>query len=115
MTLYISATTNCPDLMIDYIEVKLRSGEEISLSWDESDIDRIDEDFSSRHKGVYFDEEYANGRLRDLDGMEVIGIQLYSDVMDHVSLVIHEMEFEDGDDRMIFREPYSVFGDDANG
>ena len=40
MTLYLEATTTIPDLFIDYIEVRLASGESASLNWDESEIYR---------------------------------------------------------------------------
>ena len=38
MTLYLEATTTIPDLFIDYIEVRLASGESASLNWDESEM-----------------------------------------------------------------------------
>ena len=34
MRLYLTAKTSIPDLFIDYIQVKLKSGEEVSLNWD---------------------------------------------------------------------------------
>ena len=37
MRLYLTAKTSIPDLFIDYIQVKLKSGEEVSLNWDYSD------------------------------------------------------------------------------
>ena len=33
MTLYLEAATTIPDLFIDYIEVRLTSGESASLNW----------------------------------------------------------------------------------
>ncbi len=57
MILFVSATTNCPDLFIDYIEVKLKTGECVSLNWDESEICREGEEYETRYKGVYFGEE----------------------------------------------------------
>ena len=62
MRLYINAKTNISDLKIDYIEVLLQSGEQVSLNWDWSDYWRDKSYFSARFKGVYFGEEYANGR-----------------------------------------------------
>ena len=38
LTLYLEAKTSIPDLFIDYIEVRLASGESASLNWDESEI-----------------------------------------------------------------------------
>lgn len=62
MRLYLTAETSIPDLYIDYIEVLLKSGEEVSLNWDYSDIERTPSGFSARYKGMYFDEDYATGR-----------------------------------------------------
>ena len=53
MRLYLTAKTSIPDLFIDYIQVKLKSGEEVSLNWDYSDIERTSSGFSARYKGVY--------------------------------------------------------------
>ena len=35
MTLYLETATTIPGLFIDYIEVRLTSGESASLNWDE--------------------------------------------------------------------------------
>ena len=77
MRLYLTAETSIPDLYIDYIEVLLKSGEEVSLNWDYSDIERTTSGFSARYKGVYFDEDYANGRIEELRDMKVTGIGVY--------------------------------------
>lgn len=45
MRLYLTAETSIPDLYIDYIEVLLKSGEEVSLNWDYSDIERTPSGF----------------------------------------------------------------------
>ncbi len=63
MYLFLSATINCPNLYIDYIQVKLKPGEEISLNWDESEIDRNGESYETWYKAVSFGDEYANGSL----------------------------------------------------
>ena len=78
MILYLSASTDLEDLVIDYIEVKLVTGETVSLNWDESDIEQLDTGFHARYKGVYFDEEYANGKLDSLREMQ---IDSYSDIV----------------------------------
>ena len=52
MTLYLEATTTIPDLFIDYIEVRLASGESASLNWDESEIYRNPDGFGAKYKGV---------------------------------------------------------------
>ena len=79
LTLYLEAKTSIPDLFIDYIEVRLTSGESASLNWDESEIYRNPDGFGAKYKGVYFGEEPANGRLDELRDMVITGIGLYSD------------------------------------
>jgi len=95
MILYLSATTNIPDVIIDYIMVKLKSGEEVSLNWDESDIARDPDGFHARYKGVYFNDTYANGKIDALDGLKVTDICLYYETDGVFHFRIDEMEFDD--------------------
>ena len=95
MILYLSASTDLEDLVIDYIEVKLATGVTVSLNWDESDIERLDTGFHARHKGVYFDEEYANGKLDSLREMQIDKIGIYAESGSYSDIVITEMIFED--------------------
>ena len=44
MKLYVTAITNVPDLTIDYIEVKLKSGKTVSLNWDRSYVSQFESD-----------------------------------------------------------------------
>ena len=53
----LSVSTDMKDLIIDYIEVKLVTGEIASLNWDESEVGRTDDGFTAQYKGVCFDEE----------------------------------------------------------
>ena len=58
MILYLEAETDISDLVIDFIEVRLRSGKVVSLTWDESGIEREkDNSYYAVYGGVYFDEE----------------------------------------------------------
>ena len=59
----MSVDTDIEDLEIDYIEVRLATGEIVTVDWDESDIAWEENGFDARYKGVYFNEEYANGKL----------------------------------------------------
>ncbi len=95
MVLYLSASTNLADLVIDYIEVRLDTGETVSLNWDESDIERLDTGFNARYKGVYFGEEYANGKLDNLRKMQIYKIGIYVESGSYSDIVITEMIFED--------------------
>lgn len=95
MILYLKACTDLKDLMIDYIEIKLVTGEIVSLNWDESDIERLDNGFNARYKGIYFDEEYANGKLDCLYGMEIDKLGIYAESGSYSDIVVTEMTFDD--------------------
>ena len=66
MTLYLTASTPVRKVFIDFIEVLLCDGRVVSLNWDESGIDWTEDGFSARYKGICFDEEYANGKMEQL-------------------------------------------------
>lgn len=107
MVLYLAAKTNTSDLMVDYITVKLNTGAEVTVDWDESGIDRYEDGFSAKYSGVYFDEQYANGRISELEGMSIIDLQLYTESEDNenVEFSIEQMEFVDGDSRLTIDNP----------
>ena len=68
MILYLTAKTSAKDILLDSIELRTKDNETLFLEWDESDITRTDTGFDARYKGVYFNDEYANGlgeKLRD--------------------------------------------------
>lgn len=107
LTLYLEATTTIPDLFVDYIEVRLASGENASLNWDESEIYRNPNGFGAKYKGVYFGEEPANGRLDELRDMVITDIGLYSDT-------ISEMEFVDNGRSLEFSPPKMCIQEDGH-
>ena len=121
MTLYLSVITKCQDLLIEYIEMKGKPGDgkdSINISWDESEYARTDTGFEARFKGVYFDEEYANGRISELEGLEFaeIGVYHYSDDdIDAEGMTITDMEFTDGEISCIFSDilPHTVPDDEC--
>ena len=116
MTLILQGTTKTKDLIIDYIEVQLSSGKTVSLNWDESGIDRTPEGFDAKYKGIYLNGEYANGRLDELRGMQVVDLGLYSETESTASLIIDEMVFTDGEDELLIAGPvFEVKERDANG
>lgn len=102
MVLYLKAKSDIPDLMIDFIEVKLKSGQIISLTWDESEFDREDGYLDAKYKGVYFDDEYGNDRLSELKDMEVQHIELYTECGDASSFKLQELSFHDGVESLVF-------------
>ena len=95
MTLYLSVDTDIEDLEIDYMEVRLSTGETVMIDWDESDIAREEDGFDARCKGVYFNEEYANGKLSSLHGMQIEHVNLYTESENDSEIVITDMTFED--------------------
>ena len=105
MRLYLTAKTSIPDLYIDYIEVKLKSGEEVSLNWDYSDIERTPSGFSARYKGVCFGEGYANGRIDELRDMKITDIGVYYESEHEQDIKIEIMDFVDDDKQLIFSPP----------
>ena len=107
MTLYLQAKTTVTDLMIEYIEVSLTDGTIASLSWDATYMDRDDNGFDAKYKGVYFDEEYANGRIDELQDMQIVAIGLYTEAQAPATILITEMVFEDGDKSLSFEPAYS--------
>lgn len=105
MILYLDAKTNCPDLIIDFIEVRLASGNLVSLNWDASGIDREDGGFSTRYKGVCFDEEYANGRIDELQKMKIQTVQVHTELDIPIVFRIEEMLFTDNGKELRFSSP----------
>ena len=95
MTLYVTAKTKSPDVLIDFIELELNTGEMVSLTWDESGINRSDGGFDARYKGVQFGEEYANGRIAELMNFKIVNVEIYSLSKHSCSLTLTEMVFED--------------------
>lgn len=95
MILYLSVNTGIEDLGIDYMEIKLGTGETVLIDWDESDISRLENGFYARYKGVYFDGEYANGKLSSLRGMQIDYINFWTESESGPEIVITGMTFED--------------------
>ena len=115
MTLYLTAKTEITDLTIDYIEVKLKSGKQVSLNWDASWITRCGQEICADYEGVCFDEETAAGKIDDLQDMHIVEVGMYSDELGEgqYPLTIESMEFYDGSKSLTFQNPYNA--DTANG
>lgn len=118
MVLYLDATTSACDLMIDFIEVRLKTGETVSLNWDYSGIERSATGFGAKYSGVYFDEEYANGQLEELQDLAISAVQLYSESVMQADFAITSMEFVDGDQSLfipktVLAEQYEIYFEQA--
>ena len=79
MTLFLDAKTPVSDIFIDYIEVILITGEQVCLNWDYSGIDRFEDSFSAKYSGIYFDEDYASGRIEELKKIMILEIGYYTE------------------------------------
>lgn len=95
MDLYLTVRTTIRDLVIDFIEVELTNGEVVSLNWDESGIERTADGFYACYSGVYFGEEYANGRIDELRSMRIAVLGIYTEEPNGSEITITEMSFED--------------------
>ena len=108
MILYLEGKTKIPDLAIDFIEVVLTNGKIVSLTWDESDVKNEEGEYSTRYKGVYFDEEYANGKLDELRDLSISYISVYSESQDPVDLYISRLIFEDYEREYVIEDVYQA-------
>lgn len=115
MILYLNVKTNIKDVFVDFIEIKLNNGKVVSLNWDESYIDRDDNGFSTKYKGVYFDDEYANGKLDLLKGATIEHVELYYEKdYENPYFVINSMEFEDNERLLNMEVNYSVIAEEKS-
>ena len=108
MILYLEGKTKIPDLAIDFIEVVLTNGKIVSLTWDESDVKNEEGEYTTRYKGVYFDEEYANGKLDELRDLSISYISVYSESQDPVDLYISRLIFEDYEREHVIEDVYQT-------
>lgn len=108
MILYLEGKTKIPDLAIDFIEVVLTNGKIVSLTWDESDVKNEEGEYTTRYKGVYFDEEYANGNLDELRDLSISYISVYSESQDSVDLYISRLIFEDYEREYVIEDVYQT-------
>lgn len=120
MNLYLQAITNVPDLVIDYITVRLSSGEEVSLNWDYSDKTIDGSAYEATYTDVCFGEEGASGRLDELSDMKILDVGIYAEsgLKLSVKVEITNMKFEDGGKELEFRGNFwtiSSEGGDSDG
>lgn len=115
MIINLSAKTPIKDAVIDFIEVRLNTGETVSLNWDESCIDREEDEFVAQYKGIYFNEEYANGRIADLEGMIITHIEVYSEEPDSFDkpVEIISMRIDDGSTFLEYEPPITLITEEC--
>lgn len=105
MILCLKAKTDIPEMVIDFIEVKLQSGQTVSLTWDESESGVVDGIFTGRYKGVYFDEDYSNGRIQELKELQIQHIEIYSEFAEGCNFELTELFFSDGVEEFVLENP----------
>lgn len=112
MDLFLKATTNVPDLVIDYIEVRLKSRKTVSLNWERSNVTCFESDgttgINAEYFGLCFDEERATGELSDLKDLSVTAVGLYTETHIFADIGISEMTFDDGDETLVVENAYSA-------
>ena len=102
MRLYLTAKTAMKELVIDYIEVRLADGKTITLTWDESEFGIEDGVFTARYKGVSFNDDYGNGRYKELIGMQITEVGVYSDNDEPVTIAVTHLTVEDELERLVY-------------
>ncbi len=105
MTLYLYVETDIEDAMIDFIEIRLNTGVVVSLNWDETELTRTSGGFEARYKGVYFGEDYANGRICELEGSVITAVQVYTETEGKEHITFKRMDFYDNEESMVFAPP----------
>lgn len=105
MILYLKARTDFNDLTINFIKIELSSGRLEYLTWDESESGITDGIFTARYKGVYFDEDYSNGRISELNNMCVKYVEIYSESGKGNYFEIESLLFEDGLEELKIEKP----------
>lgn len=118
MRLYLYATTNVPDLSIDFIEIKLKSGEIAVLDWSDSETKCEGSEVNAWYRGVCIDNADAQGRLKELEDMEIVHVELYSESGRIPEIKILNMNFsDDNGDSLEFESDilYSSKDGDSNG
>ncbi len=115
MNLTITTKTKVNDLMFDYFEFETKEGKSIVIGYDTSEYSYHKNGMESLHLGVTFDDEDASGQLSKLEGAKFSALGVYSETQKQVDLEIEEMTFEDGEKKLLFKNPYAGKGVDASG
>ena len=116
MDIFLTCKSDAEDLVIDFIELKLKTGETVSLDWDQSYVDRGQGGrFEAAYEGINICGKSARGKLSKLEGAAITEVGLYSESRGRADLDILEMSIREGSRKLIFHAPYSVRGAEACG
>lgn len=100
MIINLKVKTESKTAAIESINAVLENGDEVDLTWEESDISRVDDGFSQRCEDVYIDGENADGEGEILKDLRIIYVTLVDDSEEWEECLvdISEMEICDGDE-----------------
>lgn len=101
MIIRVTANTSLSQAALNYMEFHTPSGD-ILVDYDEASSIIENDVMKCRMKGVYFNDEYANGMLSDLNQAKLYRIQIYTtdsvdeqDLADPKVFQITDIEVED--------------------
>ena len=115
MNIFLIGKSDAEDLVIDFIEMELKTGKTVSLDWDFSRIERKHGgQFEATYEGLNIGGKSACG-LSLLKGATVTAVGLYSESSGRADLDILEMSVRERDRTLTFYSTYSVRGADAHG
>lgn len=118
MDLFLNATTNIPDLIIDFIEIRLKSGKIVPLNWERSSVTRFESNpagFDAEYFGLCFDEDLVQDKPDVLKDLSVTSLELYSETCSVADICIKKMSFTDGETTLTLEDVYSAEGVCADG
>jgi hypothetical protein len=101
MVLCVNVKTKIKDLVIEYIEVVLKTGEFVNLNWDYSEIEREEDGFSAFYRGVYFGEEKARDCISRLEDLSIACIGLYSEESGPWDIHLDQLDFDENGKNLI--------------
>lgn len=112
MLLYLKGIISSKDAVVDYIEVRLNTGEHVSLNWKTSDTTCFSGEIEGNYSGVCAGElDERTFTLDELVEMQVISVGLYDRVSDteNVKITIEELTFFDGNGgELTFEYPFTM-------
>ena len=113
MLLYLKGIISSKDAVVDYIEVRLNTGEQVSLNWKTSDTTCFSGEIEGNYSGVCAGElDERTFTLDELVEMQVISVGLYDRVSDteNVKITIEELTFFDGNGwELTFEYPFTNY------
>lgn len=109
MILYATFKSNSNAFTVEFIEVRLKNGTVVALNWDESGVQYTKNGCNTRYKGVLFNEEYANGRISELKGCKVVGMEIYTEEPTPISVKLQDMYFTDGEETLLVKPKFKRY------